>query len=57
VTSTAASTPGARQRGTSHRPPQNWKILATGYHGKLERFLAILETITALEIYRTWSTF
>lgn len=36
---------------------KNWKILAIGYRGMLERFPAILETITALEVYRAWSAF
>ena len=32
---------------------KNWKLLATGYRGLLDRFPAFLDTITKLEIYRT----
>jgi hypothetical protein len=31
---------------------QNWRLLATGYHGLLDRFPTFLDTITKLEIYR-----
>ncbi|WP_027344974.1 transposase family protein [Hamadaea tsunoensis] len=31
---------------------QNWRLLATGYRGLLDRFDAFLDTITKLEIYR-----
>lgn len=31
---------------------KNWKLLATGYRGLLDRFDTYLETITKLEIYR-----
>ena len=43
------------ERAVAHM--KNWKILATGYHGMLERLPIILETITMLETYRAWSTF
>ena len=32
---------------------KNWKLLATGYRGLLDRFPTLLDTITKLEIYRT----
>lgn len=32
---------------------QNWRLLATGYRGLLDRFDAFLDAITKLEIYRT----
>lgn len=32
---------------------KNWKLLATGYRGLLDRFPTFLDTITKLEIYRT----
>jgi hypothetical protein len=32
---------------------KNWKLLATGYHGLLDRFPIFLDTVTKLEIYRT----
>ena len=32
---------------------KNWKLLATGYRGLLDRFPILLDTITKLEIYRT----
>jgi hypothetical protein len=32
---------------------KNWKLLATGYRGLLDRFPMFLDTITKLEIYRT----
>lgn len=32
---------------------KNWKLLATGYRGPLDRFPVFLDTITKLEIYRT----
>jgi hypothetical protein len=32
---------------------KNWKLLATGYRGLLDRFPVFLDTITKLEIYRT----
>jgi hypothetical protein len=35
---------------------KNWRILATGYRGILDRFPATLDVITKLEIYRTSST-
>ena len=31
---------------------QNWRLLATGYRGLLDRFEVFLDTITKLEIYR-----
>jgi DDE superfamily endonuclease/Helix-turn-helix of DDE superfamily endonuclease len=31
---------------------QNWRLLATGYRGLLDRFPTFLDTITKLEIYR-----
>ena len=34
---------------------RNWKVLATGYHGLLSRFLANLQVITRLEIHRAWT--
>ena len=44
----------ARRGGTAHL--KAWTILATGYSGLLHKFADTLETITALEIYRTWAT-
>jgi hypothetical protein len=41
------------QHRTRHRPPENWKLLATGYRGLLDRFPTFLDAITKLEIYRT----
>jgi len=32
---------------------KNWKLLATGHHGLLDRFPTFLDAITKLEIYRT----
>lgn len=32
---------------------KNWKLLATGYRGLLDRFPLLLDTIVKLEIYRT----
>jgi hypothetical protein len=32
---------------------KNWKLLATGYRGLLDRFPIFLDTIVKLEIYRT----
>jgi len=32
---------------------KNWKLLATGYRGPLDRFPLLLDTIVKLEIYRT----
>ena len=32
---------------------KNWKLLATGYRGLLDRFPTFLDAITKLEIYRT----
>ncbi len=32
---------------------RNWKLLATGYRGLLDRFPTLLDTITKLEVYRT----
>ncbi|HEX5142503.1 MAG TPA: transposase family protein [Mycobacterium sp.] len=32
---------------------KNWKLLATGYRGILDRFPQLLDTIVKLEIYRT----
>ena len=32
---------------------KNWKLLATGYRGLLDRFPQLLDTIIKLEIYRT----
>ena len=31
---------------------QNWRLLATGYRGLLDRFDVLLDTTTKLEIYR-----
>jgi hypothetical protein len=31
---------------------KNWKILATGYRGRLAELSDIIRTITALEFYR-----
>ena len=31
---------------------QNWRLLATGYRGLLDRFDVFLDTTTKLEIYR-----
>jgi hypothetical protein len=32
---------------------RNWRILATGYRGMLDRFPPYLDAVTKLEIYRT----
>ena len=32
---------------------KNWKLLATGYRGLLDRFPILLDAIVKLEIYRT----
>lgn len=32
---------------------RNWRLLATGYRGLLDRFHSFLDTITKLKIYRT----
>jgi len=32
----------------------NWKVLDTGWHGRLTDFPEVLRTVTGLEIYRTW---
>ena len=32
----------------------NWKILDTGWRGRLTDFPEVLRTVTGLEIYRTW---
>jgi hypothetical protein len=32
----------------------NWKILDTGWRGRLTDFPEVLQTVTGLEIYRTW---
>jgi hypothetical protein len=32
---------------------KNWRILATGYRGMLDRFPPFLDAVTKLEIYRT----
>jgi hypothetical protein len=32
----------------------NWKVLDTGWRGRLTDFPDVLRTVTALEIYRTW---
>ena len=42
--------PGQHRTVIAHR--KNWKLLATGYHGLLDRFPAFLDVITKLEIYR-----
>ncbi|HET9141530.1 transposase family protein [Actinophytocola sp.] len=33
----------------------NWKILDTGWRGRLTEFPEVLRTVTGLEIYRVWS--
>jgi len=42
----------AVERAISHLT--NWKILDTGYRGRLSEFPDVLRTVTALEIYRVW---
>jgi hypothetical protein len=32
----------------------NWKVLDTGWRGRLTDFPDVLRTVTGLEIYRTW---
>jgi len=32
----------------------NWKVLKTGYRGRLTEFPDLLRTVTRLEIYRVW---
>jgi hypothetical protein len=46
---------GASQRASVERVIahlQNWRLLATGYRGLLDRFDTFLDAITKLEIYR-----
>src|SRR5262245_45678390 len=42
----------AAERGIAHI--KNWKILKTGYRGRLTEFPDLLRTVTRLEIYRVW---
>ncbi|WP_372412206.1 transposase family protein [Streptomyces luteireticuli] len=34
---------------------ENWKILSENYRGPLDRFREILDTVTQLELLRTWT--
>jgi len=42
----------AVERGIGHL--ENWKILSTPYRGPLSTFPEVLETVTQLELLRTW---
>jgi DDE superfamily endonuclease len=42
----------AVERAIAHRT--NWKILDTGWRGRLTEFPELLRTVTGLEIYRVW---
>jgi hypothetical protein len=42
----------AAERGIAHI--KNWKVLKTGYRGRLSEFPDLLRTVTRLEIYRVW---
>jgi hypothetical protein len=42
----------AVERSIAH--PVNWKVLDTGWRGRLTDFPEALRTVTGLEIYRTW---
>ncbi|WP_231394922.1 transposase family protein [Micromonospora sp. CNB394] len=46
------STRAAVERAIAHLV--NWKILDTGWRGRLTEFAEALRTVTGLEIYRTW---
>lgn len=46
------STRAAVERAIAHLV--NWKILDTGWRGRLTEFAEVLRTVTGLEIYRTW---
>jgi len=46
------STRAAVERAIAHLT--NWKILDTGWRGRLSEFPELLRTVTSLEIYRTW---
>ncbi|WP_347404876.1 transposase family protein [Micromonospora sp. WMMD1102] len=46
------STRAAVERAIAHLV--NWKILDTGWRGRLTDFPEVLRTVTGLEIYRTW---
>jgi DDE superfamily endonuclease len=46
------STRAAVERAIAHLV--NWKILDTGWRGRLADFPEVLRTVTGLEIYRTW---
>lgn len=46
------STRAAVERAIAHLT--NWKILDTGWRGRLTEFPEVLRTVTALEIYRVW---
>ena len=46
------STRAAVERAIAHLV--NWKILDTGWRGRLTEFPEVLRTVTGLEIYQTW---
>ena len=46
------STRAAVERAIAHLV--NWKVLDTGWRGRLTDFPELLRTVTGLEIYRTW---
>lgn len=49
---TINSTRAAVERAIAHLV--NWKVLDTGWRGRLTDFPEVLRTVTGLEIYRTW---
>lgn len=49
---TINSTRAAVERAIAHLT--NWKILDTGWRGRLTDFPEVLRTVTGLEIYRVW---
>ncbi|BCB84793.1 hypothetical protein [Phytohabitans suffuscus] len=49
---TINSTRAAVERAIAHLV--NWKVLDTGWPGRLTDFPEVLRTVTTLEIYRTW---
>ncbi|MET8310714.1 transposase family protein [Micromonospora sp. NPDC005173] len=44
-----------RPRGGAIAHLVNWKVLDTGWRGRLTDFPEVLHTVTGLEIYRTWA--
>jgi hypothetical protein len=46
------STRAAVERAIAHLV--NWKLLDTGWRGRLTDFPEVLRTVTGLETYRTW---